>query len=54
MLLTFGSVPSFGMYRTVSDNYCRSNLEAAELLLHVQQEGHVPHFEMQWSVISNL
>jgi pentatricopeptide repeat protein len=54
--MTFGSAPSFGMYRTVFDNYsrCNNTLEAAKLLHDMQQAGHTPKFEMQWSVISNL
>ena len=56
MLRTFGSAASFGMYRTVFDNYrrCNNTPEAAGLLHDMQQAGHVPNFEMQWSVISNL
>ena len=56
MLRTFGSAASFGMYRTVFDNYrrCNNTPEAAGLLHDMQQAGHTPNFEMQWSVISNL
>ncbi|EMS55454.1 hypothetical protein TRIUR3_05046 [Triticum urartu] len=56
LLRTFGSAASFGMYRTVFDNYrrCNNTPEAAGLLHDMQQAGHVPNFEMQWSVISNL
>lgn len=56
MLTTLGSAPSYGMFRVVFDNYCRSsNLQKAAALLHdMQQAGQVPNFEMHWSVISNL
>lgn len=56
ILTTFGSSPSYGMYRIVFDNYCRSNnLQKAAALLHdMKQAGQVPNFEMHWSVISNL
>ena len=56
LLRTFGSAASFGMYRTVFDNYrrCNNTPEAPGLLHDMQQAGHVPNFEMQWSVIRNL
>ncbi|KAG2554478.1 hypothetical protein PVAP13_9KG605900 [Panicum virgatum] len=56
MLITLGSAPSYGMYRVVLDSYHRSNnLQKATALLHdMQQAGHVPNFEMHWSIISNF
>jgi len=56
MLITLGSAPSYGMYRVVLDSYRRSNnLQKATALLHdMQQAGHVPNFEMHWSIISNF
>lgn len=57
ILIIFGSAPSFGMHRTVFDNYHRSNntLKVAELLYDMQQVGYVPKSEMQLTVmISNL
>ena len=56
MLITLGSAPSYGMYRVVLDSYRRSNnlQKATELLHDMQQAGHVPNFEMHWSIISNF
>ena len=40
MLITLGSVPSYGMYRVVLDSYCRSNnLRKATALLHDMQQS---------------
>lgn len=56
VMVRVGAVPSYEIYNHVLEKYHEvKNLEmAAEITREMQKAGHMPKFEMQWSIISEL